>query len=76
VSREQFEAGAPIEQSNLEKGDLVFFSTSGTGKISHVGIYAGNGQFIHAPGRGKTIRTDNLAQAYYRKHYRGGRSYL
>jgi len=76
VSREQFEAGAPIEQSNLEKGDLVFFSTSGTGKISHVGIYAGNGQFIHAPGRGKTIRTDSLAQAYYRKHYRGGRSYL
>jgi hypothetical protein len=76
VSREQFEAGAPVEQSNLEKGDLVFFSTAGTGKISHVGIYAGNGQFIHAPGRGKKIRTDNLAQAYYRKHYRGGRSYL
>jgi hypothetical protein len=76
VSREQFEAGDPIEEKKLEKGDLVFFSSSGTGKISHVGIYAGNGHFIHAPGRGKTIRTDNLSHAYYRRHYQGGRSYL
>jgi cell wall-associated NlpC family hydrolase len=76
VSREQFEAGDPIEEKKLEKGDLVFFSSSGTGKISHVGIYAGDGQFIHAPGRGKNIRTDNLAPAYYRRHYQGGRSYL
>ena len=76
VSHQQFEAGIPIEQSRLETGDLVFFSTTGTGKISHVGIYAGNGQFIHAPGRGKNIRADKLSHAYYRKHYRGGRSYL
>jgi len=68
VSREQFEAGAPVEEKKMEKGDLVFFSTSGTGKISHVGIYAGDGQFIHAPGRGKKIRTDKLSHAYYRRH--------
>lgn len=72
----QFEAGDPIEGKKLEKGDLVFFSTSGTGKISHVGIYAGDGQFIHAPGRGKKIRADKLSHAYYRKHYKGGRSFL
>jgi len=76
ISREQFEAGVPIEEKKLEKGDLVFFSTTGTGKISHVGIYAGNGQFIHAPGRGKKIRADKLSHAYYRKRYQGGRSYL
>ncbi len=76
ASREQFEAGAPVEEKKLEKGDLVFFSTSGTGKISHVGVYAGDGQFIHAPGSGKKIRADKLSHAYYRRHYRGGRSYL
>ena len=76
VSYEQFEAGAPVERGKLAKGDLVFFSTSGTGKISHVGVYAGDGRFIHAPGRGKNIRMDNLSHSYYRKHYRGGRSYL
>lgn len=76
ISQEQFEAGAPVAQGNLEKGDLVFFSTSGTGRISHVGVYDGEGRFIHAPGRGKHIRTDSLSQPYYRKHYRGARSYL
>jgi cell wall-associated NlpC family hydrolase len=76
VSREQFDTGAPVEEKKLEKGDLVFFSISGTGKISHVGVYAGDGQFIHAPGRGKKIRADKLSHAYYRRHYQGGRSYL
>lgn len=76
VSYEQFETGTPVEKSSLEKGDLVFFSTAGTSKISHVGIYAGGGKFIHAPGRGKRIRMDDLTHAYYWKRYRGGRSYL
>jgi hypothetical protein len=76
VSYKQFEAGVPVERGNLEKGDLVFFSTTGTGRISHVGVYAGDGRFIHAPGRGKNIRTDRLSHPYYRKHYRGARSYL
>jgi hypothetical protein len=76
LSQEQFEAGAPVAQSHLEKGDLVFFSTAGSGKISHVGIYTGNGQFIHAPGKGKKIRVDKLSNTYYRVNYRGGRSYL
>jgi cell wall-associated NlpC family hydrolase len=76
VSQEQFDSGAPVAQADLEKGDLVFFATSGTGKISHVGIYIGDGQFVHAPGRGKKIRTDKLSLAYYRKHYKGGRAYL
>ena len=52
TSREQYLAGNPVELSTLEKGDLVFFAPGGD-KISHVGIYAGNGQFIHAPEKGK-----------------------
>ena len=55
TSREQFMAGNPVELSSLEKGDLVFFAPGGE-KISHVGIYTGNGQFIHAPERGSGSR--------------------
>jgi len=75
TSREQYRAGNPVELSSLEKGDLVFFAP-GRDKISHVGIYTGNGQFIHAPERGKRIRTDFLSNGYFSRTYIGGRSYL
>jgi cell wall-associated NlpC family hydrolase len=68
-------AGNPVEIASLEKGDLVFFAPGG-GKISHVGIYTGNGQFIHAPERGKRIRTDSLTSGYFNRTYIGARSYL
>jgi cell wall-associated NlpC family hydrolase len=75
-SREQYEAGVPIEQKYLLKGDLVFFSTSGVHKVTHVGIYVGEGRFIHASGKGKNIRVDDLSKTYYKKRYVGGRAYL
>jgi hypothetical protein len=75
-SEEQYETGAPVEREVLSKGDLVFFATSGGDKVSHVGVYTGDGRFIHAPGRGKTIREDSLFAGYYGKRYLGGRSYL
>lgn len=75
TSREQYMAGNPVELSSLEKGDLVFF-TPGGDKISHVGIYTGSGQFIHAPERGKRIRVDSLSNGYFRRVYIGARSYL
>jgi cell wall-associated NlpC family hydrolase len=75
-SKEQYETGIFVERDHLSKGDLVFFATSGDDKASHVGIYAGDDQFIHAPGRGKNIRTDILSSSYFRKRYLGGRSYL
>jgi cell wall-associated NlpC family hydrolase len=75
-SREQYEAGAPVEQNDLLRGDLVFFSTAGGEKVTHVGIYTGEGRFIHAPGRGKKIRVDSLWRSYYKKRYLGGRAYL
>lgn len=76
TSKEQWAAGSPVDQKQLSKGDLVFFATSGWGRVSHVGIYVGRNQFIHAPGRGKTIRVDSLSRAYYRRRYIGGRAYL
>jgi hypothetical protein len=73
---EQYLAGAPVEQGRLLQGDLVFFATSGRRKVSHVGVYVGEGKFVHAPGVGKTIRTNLLADRYYTARYLGARSYL
>jgi hypothetical protein len=75
-SKEQYEAGIFVERDHLLQGDLVFFATSGDDRVSHVGVYTGEGRFIHAPGRGKTIRMDSLSSDYFRKRYLGGRSYL
>jgi hypothetical protein len=75
-SKDQYEAGTPVERDSLLKGDLVFFATSGKDKVTHVGIYVGEGRFIHAPGRGKNIRVDSLSRSYYKKRYIGGRAYL
>jgi cell wall-associated NlpC family hydrolase len=75
TSHEQFAVGIPVDRSSLEKGDLIFFAAVGN-KISHVAIYAGNGQFIHAPGRGKKICTDSLSKDHFNRSYIGARSYL
>jgi cell wall-associated NlpC family hydrolase len=75
TSREQFVTGNPVDRSSLEKGDLIFFAQQGE-KVSHVGIYTGGGQFIHASGKGKRIRVDSLSQDYFRRMYLGARSYL
>jgi len=75
-SKEQYETGTPVERSDLLKGDLVFFATSGKDKVAHVGIYVGDGRFVHAPGRGKNIRVDYLSRSYYKKRYLGGRTYI
>jgi cell wall-associated NlpC family hydrolase len=76
TSRQQWKAGQPIPRGNLRKGDLVFFATAGGRRVSHVGIYAGHNTFIHAPSRGKTIRTASLSNSFYRETYVGARRYL
>jgi cell wall-associated NlpC family hydrolase len=75
-SKEQFLHGTPVERSELEKGDLVFFSIWSAGKVSHVGVYSGDNRFIHAPGKGKTIRGDSLSDPYFAARYAGARTYL
>jgi hypothetical protein len=75
-SRSQYTAGIPIRRSELSRGDLVFFATSHGRRVSHVGIYVGRGRFIHAPGRGKRIRTDRLSKRYFQSRYVGARTYL
>jgi cell wall-associated NlpC family hydrolase len=76
TSRQQWQAGRSIKRSQLSKGDLVFFATSGGKRVSHVGIYTGNGRFLHAPRKGRRIQYASLADRYYRSRYVGARSYL
>lgn len=76
TSAEQFGVGTPVGRRDLNRGDLVFFAISGGRRVSHVGIYVGEGRFIHSPGRGKAVRQDLLTEAYYKTRYVGGRTYL
>ena len=57
------------------KGDLVFFVQEGK-KYSHVGIYVGNDQFVHAPSTGGVVRKDSLADPYWKKHFLDTRRFL
>lgn len=76
-SRVQFQKGNRISKSRLQKGDLVFFATGSNRKrISHVGLYIGNGKFVHAPGKGKRIRIASLNNSYFLKRYIGAVSYI
>ena len=75
-SREQYRTGIPIKRNKLSHGDLVFFATSRSSRVSHVGIYVGKNKFIHAPGRGKRIRTELLTKRYFKTRYVGARTYL
>jgi hypothetical protein len=76
TTKQQWASGDPIELKKLSEGDLVFFSTKKVGEISHVGIYIGQNEFIHAPGEGKKIRTESLSNEYFQRHYMGARTYL
>ena len=56
--------GKAIERSALNVGDLVFFGRNGK-RVDHVGIYVGEGRFLHAPSRGKDVRVDSMANGYW-----------
>ncbi len=55
----------PVASADMQVGDVLFFSIAG--KMSHVGLYLGNGRFVHAPSTGKTVSIASLSSAYYRK---------
>jgi hypothetical protein len=75
-SRQQWKSGRPIDPGQLSKADLVFFTTTSSGRVSHVGIYVGNDKFLHAPGRGRKIRISSMSNKYYKSRYLGARTYL
>ena len=69
VSSAQATFKPKISSMNMKKGDLVFFNTTGKG-ISHVGIYMGNRQFIHASSGSKRVTVSSLDSNYYSKTFR------
>ncbi|HEX8979433.1 MAG TPA: C40 family peptidase [Parasulfuritortus sp.] len=68
--------GTPVKKDDLQPGDLVFFHTLKQ-RFSHVGIYAGDGNFIHASSReGKEVMVSSLDNSYWAKHFVGARRIL
>jgi cell wall-associated NlpC family hydrolase len=63
----QLSASRSVGRSQLRRGDLVFFDQEGK-KKSHVGIYLGEGRFVHAPSSGKQVRIDRLDSRYWQAH--------
>ena len=66
--------GPRIAPERLAAADLVFFGNGGT--VTHVGIYVGEGRFVHAPSTGGTVRLDHLDGPYWVSHYAGARRVL
>jgi len=68
VSRQMAQSGEAVtDRAALAPGDLVFFGLRG--RVSHVGIYVGEGRFLHAPSRGKDVRVDSLYSSYWSGRY-------
>ena len=65
--------GVVVSSSELQPGDLIFFGSVSGGYITHVGIYVGNGQFLHAPHTGDVVKISSLSTNYYTTHYWGAR---
>jgi len=71
-SREQFKQGEKISKEDLQVGDLVFFSSGGT-QPTHVGIYVGNNQFLHAARKARQVVVSDLSKIWYKVRYLGAR---
>ena len=76
TSSAQYGVGVDVSKSNLQAGDLIFSSTDGTGNITHVAIYAGNGQMIHAPRAGMNVEKVSINNSYWRNAYIGAKRVL
>jgi cell wall-associated NlpC family hydrolase len=66
TSQELFRAARKISVRDADPGDLMFFQDQA--KLSHVGIYLGDGLFVHAPASGRNVAVASLDQTYYRQH--------
>jgi cell wall-associated NlpC family hydrolase len=74
-ANEQAAATQTIQKSDLQPGDLVFFNTMKRA-FSHVGIYIGEGKFIHSPKPGAQVRVEDMGQRYWQRRFDGARRVL
>lgn len=72
LAKEQAAATQAIDRKDLQPGDLVFFNTMRRA-FSHVGIYVGNGKFIHAPRPGAQVRVEDMGGSYWARRFDGAR---
>lgn len=73
TSRGQINNGVAVEKSNLQPGDIVVFNNDANTAIGHVGIYVGDGNFIHAANPSDGVKITSLSSSYYLKRYVGAR---
>lgn len=73
TASEQSKQGQSVNKGELKKGDLVFFKTTRSSRVSHVGIYVGEGKFVHASSGGGRVRVNNLSDSYYQKRFAGAK---
>lgn len=69
ISADQATQGTLVSQNNLQPGDLVFFSLSGDGRISHVGLYIGGMKMIHSPKTGDVVKVTDISTSYWQNNY-------
>lgn len=73
VAADQMKNGIPVSREELQPGDLVgFYSSPGSGYVSHIGMYVGDGMMIHAPHTGDVVKYSSL-EGYYSNRFAGGR---
>lgn len=72
-SVQQYAHGTPVGRDELHPGDLVFFKNTYKRGISHVGIYIGEGEFIHAASRRRSVMISRLDQPYFARRFAGAR---
>ncbi len=76
TSKAQFSNGKKVSLKEAKPGDIVYFVRYPRRRATHVGIYLGDSQFIHAPSRGKRVSISNIGQRYWRHRLIGVVSYL
>jgi len=76
VSKDQAQEGRFVDKNHLKRGDLIFFSSSKSDEVHHVGIYLGNSKFVHASSAKKRVTVSSLDEKYYREHFKWGRRYI
>jgi cell wall-associated NlpC family hydrolase len=72
LARQQASSGRAVQLAHIEAGDLLFYDTQGEPN-SHVGIYIGDGRFVHAPRSGAKVRVERIESGYWRSRFNGAR---
>ena len=76
LSVDQATQGTAVSRANIQPGDLIFYSLSDDGRISHVGLYIGNGMMIHSPKTGDVVKTTDITTSFWETRFMTARRVL